>query len=119
MQPKVNYPASQIVARGGSAPLNSSTTVVVAIPVASSGGKPAFIRLALSAGAAYVRGAATATSATATTGDSILTANEALYLNCVGMGAIGALQIGSTNAIMQVSPLEEGVLTAPTVSSLA
>lgn len=118
MQPKVNYPAAQIVAHGTSAPLNSSTTTVVGIPRASSGGKPAFLRIALSAGAAYVRGGSTATSATVTTADSIVTANEALYLNCVGMGAIGGLQIGATNAIMQVSPLEEGVFDVPTVVSV-
>lgn len=118
MQPKVNYPAAQIVAHGTSAPLNSSTTTVVGIPRASSGGKPAFLRIALSAGAAYVRGATTATAVSVTTADSIVTANEALYLNCVGMGAIGGLQIGSTNAIMQVAPLEEGVLDVPTVASV-
>lgn len=118
MQPKVNYPAAQIVAHGTSAALNSSTTVVVGIPVASSGGKPAFLRIALSAGAAYVRGGTTATSTSVTTADSIVTSNEALYLNCVGLSNIGALQIGATNAILQVSPLEEGVLTAPTVASV-
>lgn len=118
MRPVVNYPAAQIVTKGGSAPLNSTNSTVVSIPITSSGGKPVFVRVALSAGAAYVRGGSTATSATATTGDSIVSANEALYLNCVGMGAIAGLQIGATNAIMQVSPLEEGALSAPTVASV-
>ena len=118
MRPVVNYPAAQIVTTGASGPLNSSVTTVVSIPITSSKGKPSFVRVALSAGAAYVKGAPTATSATATTGDTIVTSSEALWLNCVGLGAIGGLQIGATNAIMQVSPLEEGALSAPTVASV-
>ncbi len=119
MRPVVNYPAGQIVARGGSAPLNSTSSVVVSIPLTSGLSKPSFVRISLSAGAAYVRGGATATSASATTGDSIVTSSEALWLNTVGMGAIAGLQIGNTNTVMQVSPLEEGALSAPTVSSVA
>ncbi len=117
-KPTTNYPAAQIVTKGGSAPLNSSTTTVVSIPITSSGLKPSYVRIALSAGAAYVRGGPTATSTTATTGDTIVTTNEALWLNCVGLAAIGGLQIGNTNAIMQISPLEEGALGAPTVASV-
>lgn len=118
LKANTSYPAAQIVTKGGSAPLNSSNSTVVSIPITSSGLKPAYVRVALSAGAAYIRGGMTATSATATTGDSIVTTQEALWLNCVGLGAIAGLQIGSTNVIMQVSPLEEGALGAPTVASV-
>lgn len=108
IKPILSVPVSTIVRRGGSALLNSSVTQVVEIPSDSSGKSPAFVRVALSAGAAYVAISTAATSATATTGHTIVTANEALWMNCVGLKAIGGLQIGNTNAIMQVSPLEEG-----------
>ena len=108
MQPKVNYPAGQINARGISAALNSSNSVVMAAPITSAGYKAAYWRMQLSAGAAYVRIGASASSVTATTGDTIITSNEALYINSLGANAVAGLQIGSTNAILQVSPLEEG-----------
>ncbi len=124
MRPVVNYPAGQIVARGGSATLNSSNSVVMGIPITSGGIKPSFVRVSIAktdgsvGGAAYVRGGATATSTSATTGDSIVTSQEALWLNTVGMGAVAGLQIGNTNTVLQVSPLEEGALGAPTVASV-
>lgn len=117
-KPILSVPIQTIQAVGGSAPLDTGSTTVVSIPFTASGNKPMFIRIALTAGAAHVRLNRNATSATAVTGDTVITANEVLYLNCVGMNALAAVA-ATVPARIQISPLEEGQLSPPTVSSLA
>jgi len=107
--------AYSTAARGHSVALNSSNSTVCTIPRTSSGQKPAFVRVKLTAGSAHVFPGATATSATATTGDTVLTADESFILVCAGFNAVGGRQIGSTDATLQLTPLEEGAVGAPTV----
>lgn len=115
----VRFPVSQIIKRGASAPLDTGTTVVIAIPFTASGAKPSFIRIAVSANSAYVALNTAATSATATTGDSIVTSTEALYLNCLGMNAVAARGASTPSAsFIQISPIEDGVIAPPTVASV-
>lgn len=116
MTPKTAYPAAQIAAVGASIVMNSSSSVVMALPNSVAGVKAQYIRLscvpvASSANVSfgYVRLSPTATSATATTADTVVTANESLWLATLGMSAIACLG-GPNLARMQVSPLEEGVI---------
>ena len=110
MQPKVNFPAAQIVNSASTAQLSTSSSAAVAIPTTSAGFKPAFIRISVSAGAVYVNAGAS-TSVTSTTGDTIVTSNEALWLNTVGFGAVSFLQTAPGGvAFGNVSACEEGGL---------
>lgn len=116
MTPKTSYPAGQIAAVGASIVMNSSSSVVMGLPSTIGGGKPAYVRVSVTSVAAsanvafgFVRLSPTATSATATTADTVVTANESLWLATLGMSAIAALG-GPLLARVQVSPLEEGVI---------
>lgn len=116
MQPKVGFPASQIVGAGASALTNTSSAVVGNVPTTIGGAKPAFIRVtafnltpAGALAAVHFRLAATATSATCATSDSIVYSGESLFLNTLGNGAWAALGVIG-NVRVQISPLEEGVI---------
>jgi hypothetical protein len=110
MQPRVNYPAAQIVNSATAPMLATSSSQVVLIPPTSAGGKPAFIRIAISAGAAFVN-CGQNTSTTATTADTIVTASEALWLNTIGYGAVAFLQTAPGGAAFgSVDACEEGAL---------
>lgn len=116
MSPRVGFPASQIVSPGASVLTNTSSSVVAALPTAQGGARPAYVRVscfqlgtAPTAAAAHVRLSPTATSATATTSDTICYSSESLWLNTVGMNAIAALGV-TGNVRVQISPIEEGVI---------
>lgn len=114
-----NVPGTQVIATGVSLLLASGATKVVALPFTSDGNKPARIRVALSAGAAYVKLGLTATSATALTTDTVITAYESIVLLTLGNTAIAGRTVttGSTDGVLQVSPLEDGSLI-PSNSSI-
>lgn len=116
MQPRTGFPQVQIVATGAGALTNTSSAVVGGVPLTIGGGKPAFIRVSCfnltaagAVAAAHFRLAATATSATCTTGDSIVYSGESAYFNTLGNGAWAALGVIG-NVRIQISPLEEGVI---------
>lgn len=120
MRTIVNYPSAQIVGPTVSTPaLSTSSSAVVRIPNASSGNKPSFIRVALSAGSAHVR-IGSDTSTTAVSSDTIITSTEALWLNTLGYGAVSVRQAlgsaGTAGAVVSVSPCEEGVLAPSSVN---
>lgn len=113
MQPKVNYPAVQIVGPGASTGvITASSSTVLKAPTASSGYKPSFFRISITAGSAHVKWGAN-TAITAVTSDTVLSASEALYINGLGVNAFAAIQpaAGATaGAIVNVMACEEGSL---------
>lgn len=116
MAMNVNYPTIQVVATGNSKALSTSVTAVIDIPRTSNGGKPSFIRVAVSNGAAYVRLAPTATSASTTlTTDTMVTVSDCQYFTTLGMTSVGMLMVaGGSPVVGQVSALEEGsILPSP------
>lgn len=118
MQPRVNYPAAQIVNSVTAPQLSTSTSQVCVVPSTSAGGKPAFLRISISSGAAFVN-CGQNTSVTATTADSIVTAYEALWLNTIGYGAVAFLQCAPGGAAFgSVDACEEGAL-APSLQPTA
>lgn len=109
------YPVASITNKGTSGPTDTGSSVVVSVPFANGGiggFMPQAIRIAVSSGAAYVRLNPAATSATVTTGDTIVTSTEALYLPCVGMHAVAARAVlgAGTPGVVQISALEDGVI---------
>lgn len=121
INPRTSFPSYQAVPGTslGTAPL-STTSTAVAVPLASSGFKPSYFRLAISAGACHFRGG-TDTSITAVTSDTIITSNEALWINSLGIGGLAFRQAtasaGTANAVVTVTPLEEGALRPPGTGS--
>lgn len=117
MRSVVNYPAAQIAATGSSMGPLSTTSTAVSTPLGGAGSKPAFFRIAISAGSAHVR-LGSATSVTAVTSDTIVNASEALWINSLGYGAIAARQTvasaGTAGVTLVITPLEEGALRVPT-----
>lgn len=101
--------SAQITTKGTSAPLDTGSTVVLMLPRTAGGFKPQYVRISAAANPAYVRLGITASTATVTTGDSIVTSGEALWLNTLGMDAIAVRAI-SVPGIIQISPLEDGVI---------
>ena len=120
MAQQINYPAAQIVGPSVSTPsLSTSASVVVRVPGSSSGNKAAYWRIALSNGAAHFRLGTTAadTSTSAVTSDTVITANEALWVNTMGFGVVAFRQAlasaGTAGCVGNVTPLEEGALRVP------
>lgn len=89
------------------------------LPVTVDGYKPARVRIALSAGAAHVRLGLTASSTTAITTDTIVTAYESLVLPTFGNNCLAGRTVtkGSTDGVLQVSPLEDGALVSSSTPS--
>ena len=113
----INYPQAQIQRASATAQLSTGSSVVTRIPNTAAGYQPAFVRVAVSAGAAYVR-MGSDTSTTAVTSDTIVTANEALWLSTLGNHAVAIIQAapgGVANA--SISPCEEGALRPPVDTS--
>lgn len=102
-----------IYGHGNSVTLNSTNSSAVPIPRTNGGFRPRRIRIAIDSGVAWVRMAQTASTNTATTGDSIITPYAPLYLQAGGMDAVQGLQQGSaqTKTVLQVSPIEDGFTT--------
>ena len=124
MGQQINYPAAQIVGPSVTTPpLSTSASVVVRVPVSSSGNKASYWRIALSNGSAHIRFGTTAadTSTSAVTSDTILTANEALWVNTMGFGVVAFRQAlasaGTAGCVGNVTPLEEGALRVPVDTS--
>lgn len=106
----INYPQAQIQRAAATAQLSTGASTVVRIPMTLAGFQPAFVRIAISNGAAYVR-LGTDTSTTAVTSDSIVTTNEALWLSTLGAHAVALIQAAPGGvAVASVSPCEEGAL---------
>lgn len=98
---------------GASIQTTSGASVVVQMPFTQDGHKPARVRLSLSSGAAFVRIGTAATSLTAVTSDTIVTAYEALVLPTLGRNAIAALSAGANagkDGVLQIAALEDGVV---------
>ena len=118
--PKVNYPAAQIVGPGVTTPaLTASSSSVIKAPTGSSGFKPAYFRITVTAGAAHVKWGQ-ATSISAVTSDTLVNAGDALWLNALGINAFAAIHplAGATaGSYVNVMPCEEGVLRPPVDSS--
>lgn len=111
---KLPFQAFQIAAAGSATSLTTSASKTVSIPTASDGNRPRFVRIGTN-GTIHVR-PGTTTSATATTGDSIVTSSEALILNVAGMSYVaGIADSGTPN--MQISPIDEGSLISSTTPS--
>ena len=107
----VPYPAFQVGATGNSKVLSTAASQVIDIPRTSSGGKPSFIRVSVSAGAAYMRLATTATTATAITTDTIVTVSDCAFITTLGATSIGMLMVtGGSVVVGQVTACEEGSL---------
>ena len=110
MQPKVNYPAAQIIASASSALLSTGASSVITVPRTAGGQKPAFIRIAVSQGSAYAQLVAN-TSVSATTSGSVVNASEALWLNTLGLGFVAFLQVNPGGvAVASVGVCEEGAI---------
>lgn len=110
LHPTLNYPAATIVNAASALALSTGGSTVVSIPRTAGGQKAASVRIAISNGAAFVTLGAN-TSVTAVTGGSIVTSTEALWLNTVGMGAVGFIQAAPGGvAAVSVSACEEGAL---------
>lgn len=116
--PKTSFPAFTVAAVGASALTNTASSVAVAIPTTQNGQRPAYVMVSCFQLAAtpnlvgvHVRLAPTASSATATTGDTIVTSQQGVWLNTVGMNALAALGI-TGNVRVQVAPLEEHVIVS-------
>ena len=125
INPKTSFPSAQFAGHGAGALTNTAASVAIGLPVTIGGQKPTYVRVScfsLTGGAnapvaaAHVFLAPTASSATATTGDTICYGTESLWLNTLGMNAIGALGVVG-NVRVQISPLEEGVMTPPSVGT--
>lgn len=120
MESKVNYPAAQIVGPGTSfGAITASSSSVIKAPTGSSGSKPAFFRISITAGAAHVKWGAN-TAITAVTSDSIVTCYEALWINGLGVSAFAAIQPTAgavAGAIVNVMPTEEGAIRVPVDTS--
>lgn len=120
MEPKVNYPAAQIVGPGVTTPiLTASSSSVIKAPTSSSGFKPAFFRISLSAGTAHVKWGAN-TAITAVTSDPIITSTEALWINSLGLSAFAAIHPPAgavAGAYLNVVACEEGALRPPVDTS--
>lgn len=99
-----------ITSRGNSVLLSASSATAVMIPFTSNGKKTRTIRLSIDQGTAHVRLAQTASTNPASTGDTIISANEAIIFNTIGMDAVSALQTGGNPAIrFQISPFEDPI----------
>ena len=117
MEPKVNYPAAQIQRAVSSTQLSTGASVVVSIPRTLDGFKPAFLRVCLSGTAAYMNTGQN-TAVTAVTSGTIVTANEALWINSLGIGALAFLQIApGGSAFASVAACEEGAIRPPVDTS--
>lgn len=123
INPKTSFPAAQIAGVGASAITNTSSSVAIALPTTIGGARAAYVRVACfqvsatpNTAAVHVRLAPTATSATATTGDTIVYSTESLWLPTLGMNAIGALGV-TGNVRVQISPLEEGAIISSSQAS--
>jgi hypothetical protein len=126
INPKTSFPSAQLVAHGNSVLTNTAASVVVEIPTTTGGQRPSYARVAcysLTGGAnappaaVHIFAAPAATNATATTGDTILYSTESLWLNTLGMHALGAIGVVG-NVRVQVTPLEEGAI-GPSVQGLS
>lgn len=124
INPKTSFPAAQLVSVGASALTNTAASVAIGLPVTASGQRASYVRVAVfslsqvaqaAPSAAHIRLAPTATAATATTADTICYGTESLWLNTLGMNAIGALGIVG-NVRIQVTAIEEGAI-GPTVQA--
>lgn len=120
--PKTAYPAAALARGPGAALLtNTASSVVSSLPRTATGLKPSFIRVSVATtsgqiGGVFFRlGAAADTSTTAITSDTLVTSNEAAWLQTGGLGAFAALGIAGAT-IVQVSACEEGGLIASTQS---
>lgn len=121
MAQQINYPSAQIIGGSVTTPaLSTSASVVVKTPLASSGFKPSYLRISLTTGAAHVRFGMD-TSITAVTSDTVITSNEALWINTLGFGAVAFRQAtasaGTAGEIGCVTPCEEGALRPPVDTS--
>lgn len=116
--PKTSFPAGQIVAVGSSALTNTASPTTIAVPPTQNGQRPTYVFVscfqlgsAPTVAAAHVRFSPTATAATCTTGDTIVSSSQGLWMNTLGMNALSALGV-TGNVRVQVSPMEEGVVVS-------
>lgn len=119
INPRTSYPAAEIQRAAATPLLSTGAATQIAIPRTASGDKPAYIRVAISSGAAFVRvGVFLDTSTTAVTSDSIVTSSEALWLNTFGGSAVSIIQVNPGGvAIASVSACEEGAVRVPLQTS--
>ena len=94
-------PAATITAPGATI-ATGAASASVAIPNASSGQKPLYIRVVATV-AAYVR--LGKTTATAVAGDALVQPGDGLILSTNGLDTIAAIQVAAAG-VVQVSPLE-------------
>lgn len=106
---------------GASIQTASGASLVVQMPFTQDGHKPARVRLSLTSGAAFVKIGVTATSLTAVTSDTIVTAYQALIVPTLGRNAVAALSAGANagkDGILQITALEDGTMIPTTTPPL-
>lgn len=123
VNPRTSYPAFTVAAHGSTVLTNTSASVAVAMPTTQNGQRPMYVFVSAfqlgnspTVAAAHIFFSPTATSATATTGDTIVTSQQGIWFNTLGMNAMGALGI-TGNVRVQVSPLEDAVVVPSTQAS--
>lgn len=116
INPRTSFPAASFSNGASTAQLSTGTSVAVAIATTLGGARPAYVRVSVSAGAAYVI-AGTSTAVTAITSGTIVTSTEALWMNTNGLTAVAFLQTAGGVAFGNVASLEEGAIRVPTQTS--